>query len=50
MRAIAKSFIGSNPIRGATSQENVAKELGQASVAVFPSRWEAFGIAALESL
>jgi len=35
---------------GSTSQENVAKELGQASVAVFPSRWEAFGIAALESL
>jgi len=29
---------------------DVAKELGRAWIAVFPSRWEAFGIAALESL
>lgn len=35
---------------GPLSPADVAKELGRAWIAVFPSRWEAFGIAALESL
>ena len=35
---------------GPLAPADVAKELGRAWIAVFPSRWEAFGIAALESL
>ena len=35
---------------GPLAPADVAKELGRAWIAVFPSRWEAFGIAALEAL
>jgi hypothetical protein len=35
---------------GPLSPAEVAKELGRAWIAVFPSRWEAFSIAALEAL
>jgi glycosyltransferase involved in cell wall biosynthesis/peptidoglycan hydrolase CwlO-like protein len=35
---------------GTQSQAAIRRELASASVAVFPSRWEAFGIVALEAL